>query len=92
VQAFLNTVVFPRNFEAVLLGWGLSLTPDAYLIWHSDGDKKGGFNFVGYYNDEVDKLIKESEEIIDSQKFAENYRKIFKLIVMTIHIFSAQMV
>ncbi len=39
------------------------------------------FNFVGYYNDEVDKLIKESEEIIDSQKFAENYRKIFKLIV-----------
>jgi len=42
-KAFLNTVVFPRNFEAVLLGWGLSLTPDAYLIWHSDGDKKGGF-------------------------------------------------
>jgi peptide/nickel transport system substrate-binding protein len=80
-QAFLNTVVFPKNFDAVLLGWGLSLTPDAYSIWHSDGDKKGGFNFVGYHNKEVDRLIKESEEIIDSQKFAKNYQKIFKLIV-----------
>ncbi len=80
-QAFLNTVVFPRNFEAVLLGWGLSLIPDAYSIWHSDGDKKGGFNFVGYHNKEVDRLIKKSESLIDQREFAKNYKKIFKLIV-----------
>jgi len=80
-QAFLNTVVFPRNFEAVLLGWGLSLIPDAYSIWHSEGDKKGGFNFVGYHNDEVDRLIKESEQMIDQKKFAQTYQEIFKLIV-----------
>ncbi|WP_457603016.1 peptide-binding protein [Nitratifractor sp.] len=80
-QAFLNTVVFPRNFEAVLLGWSLSLIPDAYPIWHSDGDKKGGFNFVGYHNPEVDRLIKESERLVDPEAFAARYRKIFKLIV-----------
>jgi len=80
-QAFLNTVVFPRNFEAVLLGWSLSLIPDAYPIWHSDGDKKGGFNFVGYHNPEVDRLIKESESLVDPKAFAEHYRKIFRLIV-----------
>ncbi len=80
-QAFLNTVVFPRRFEAVLLGWSLSLTPDAYSIWHSDSDKKGGFNFVGYHNQEVDRLIKESEQIVDPKAFAKKYQKIFKLIV-----------
>ncbi len=80
-QAFLNTVVFPRNFDAVLLGWSLSLIPDAYPLWHSDSDKKGGFNFVGYHNKEVDRLIKESEKIVDRDKFASYYRKIFKLIV-----------
>ena len=79
-QAFLNTVVMPHKFEAVLMGWSLSLIPDAYSIWHSDGDKKGGFNFIGYHNAQVDKLITDSESIIDSQKFAKKYQEIFKLI------------
>ena len=80
-QAFLNTVVFPRNFEAVLLGWSLSLIPDAYPIWHSEGDKKGGFNFVGYHNPKVDRLIRESERLVDPEAFAANYRKLFRMIV-----------
>ena len=80
-QAFLNTVVMPHRFEAVLMGWSLSLTPDAYSIWHSDGDRKGGFNFIGYHNPEVDRLIIESEKIIDPIKFAKNYQKLFHLIV-----------
>jgi peptide/nickel transport system substrate-binding protein len=79
-QAFLNTVVMPRRFETVLLGWGLGLTPDAYSIWHSDGQKKGGFNFVGYSNPEVDKLIKEAETTIEQEKLARLYKKIFALI------------
>jgi len=80
-QAFLNTVVMPRNFEAVVLGWGLSLSPDAYSIWHSEGAKKGGFNFVNYKNEKVDKLIKEAEVTIEQQKLSKIYKEIFKLIV-----------
>jgi len=79
-QAFLNTVVFPRKFEAVLLGWGLSLMPDARSIWHSKSSKKGGFNFIGYKNSEVDRLIEESEVSIDLDKIAKNYKKIYTLI------------
>ena len=79
-QAFLNTVVFPKKFDAVVLGWGLGLIPDAYSIWHSDGDKKGGFNFVGYHNKEVDKLIEKASSIVEPKKFALIYRKIFKII------------
>jgi peptide/nickel transport system substrate-binding protein len=80
-QAFLNTVVMPRRFEAVLLGWGLGLTPDAYSIWHSASQKKGGFNFVGYANPEVDRLIEEAETTIDQKRLAKLYQKIFALIV-----------
>jgi len=46
-------VVFPHKFDAVLLGWGLSPTPDPYLFWHSESDKKGGFNLVGYHNKKI---------------------------------------
>jgi len=77
-QAFLNTVVLPRNFEAVLMGWSLGLKPDAYSIWHSESIKKGGFNFVGYKNERVDTLIKKAEKIVDQEKFDEIYRKIFR--------------
>ena len=80
-QAFLNSVVHPRKFETVMLGWGLSLTPDAYSIWHSKSDKQGGFNFVGYKNSKVDKLIEDGNKEIDRKKLAKIYQNIFKLIV-----------
>ena len=31
-QAFLNTVVHPKKFDAVILGWSLGLMPDAYPL------------------------------------------------------------
>jgi len=77
-QAFLNTVVLPKNFEAVVLGWGLAIMPDAYSIWHSSSDKKGGFNFVGYKNKEVDALIEKGAVTIDRDKLGVIYKKIFK--------------
>ena len=77
-QAFLNTIVLPRKFDAVLMGWSMGLKPDAYAIWHSESRKKGGFNFVGYKNEKVDFLIKKAEKIIDQEKFDEIYREIFK--------------
>ncbi|NOX14663.1 MAG: peptide ABC transporter substrate-binding protein [Epsilonproteobacteria bacterium] len=79
-QAFLNTVVMPKRFEAVLLAWSVGLKPDAYSIWDSKSDKKGGFNFVGYKNKEVDRLIKKAEGTVDNKKFNKIYQKIFKLI------------
>jgi len=80
-QAFLNMVVFPREFDTVLLGWSLSLSPDPYLVWHSDNDKPGAFNFIGYKNAKVDSLIKEAEGLVDRQKLAKVQQEIFKGIV-----------
>jgi len=80
-QAFLNMVVFPHNFDAVLLGWGLSPTPDPYMFWHSDNDKQGGFNLVGYHNPKIDKMIETSQTIIDRKKLSKIWQKMFQIIV-----------
>ncbi|HHD73131.1 MAG TPA: peptide ABC transporter substrate-binding protein [Epsilonproteobacteria bacterium] len=80
-QAFLNMVVFPRKFETVLLGWSLSLSPDPYLLWHSDNDKPGGFNFIGYHNQAVDALIEKMQVITDRHMLGQYWRDIFAGIV-----------
>jgi peptide/nickel transport system substrate-binding protein len=79
-QAFLNTIVMPKNYEAIILGWGLSLMPDAKSIWHSSSSKKGGFNLVGYENKEVDKLIEKGAKTINKKKLSIIYQDIFKKI------------
>ena len=80
-QAFLNMVVFPRKFETVLLGWSLSSTPDPYLLWHSDNDKAGGFNFIGYHNKKVDREIEVMQESVDSLQLSKLWKTIFADIV-----------
>ena len=79
-QAFLNTVVHPRNFETVLLGWALALMPDAYPLWHSSSDKLGGFNLVSYKNEKVDKLIEKGSETIDKNELGKIYKELFQII------------
>jgi len=77
-QAFLNTVLHPRKFESIILGWSLALMPDARSIWHSTSDKKGGFNFVGYSNKTVDSLIEKGEVTVDREKLSVIYKQIFQ--------------
>lgn len=80
-QAFLNTVVIPHDFDTILLGWSLSPTPDPYLLWHSDSDKKGGFNLVGYHNKELDALIESSQSVVDRDELNALFRQMFSMIV-----------
>lgn len=79
-QAFLNTVVTPRKFETVLLGWSLALMPDAYPLWHSASAKLGGFNLVNYKNKKVDELIELGSGTINKDELAVIYKEIFKII------------
>ncbi|MDR2906252.1 MAG: peptide-binding protein [Helicobacteraceae bacterium] len=68
-QAFL-TRLNARDFEVILMGWSVPLMPDPYTIWHSKSDFKGGFNMVGYKNDEVDRLIELSQKTSDRAEVA----------------------
>ncbi len=80
-QAFLNTVVMPKKFDTVLLGWGLSLTPDPYMIWHSDGDTAGGFNMIGYHSKKTDMLIEKMENSTQGEAISTLQKEIFATIV-----------
>jgi len=80
-QAFLNMVVFPNKFDTILLGWALSPTPDPYMFWHTASDKTGGFNLTGYNNPKMDKMIEESQMIIDRDKLALIWQEMFQMIV-----------
>ena len=48
--AFINQFIRKKDFEAIILGWGLGLDPDQYDIWHSSKTKEKEFNFISYNN------------------------------------------
>lgn len=67
------------GYDAVALGWGGgSVDLDPKQIWHSSSIGKGGSNFVGYSNKEVDKMIDEAREEMDKKKRIPLLRKIYK--------------
>ncbi len=73
-------VMDDRNFDAVVLAWGGVVEMDPYQIWHSKSDVKGGSNFIGYSNPEVDKLIELIRHEMDRNKREALQRKVYRLI------------
>jgi peptide/nickel transport system substrate-binding protein len=66
--AFLNTFIRKRNFEAILLGWGLGLDPDQYEIWHSSMTGPDELNHISYKNPRVDALLEAGRRTFDEAK------------------------
>jgi len=79
-SVFLTEFIDKKNFEAVLLGWSLGRDPDNYDIWHSSKTKEGEFNFIGYKNEEVDRLLVEARRIFDQEKRRAYYCRIHSII------------
>lgn len=78
-SAFLKVVNAPtdqKDFDAVILGWSLGLDPDAKSIWHSEEFPKG-FNFVGYANKEVDRLIDAGRRELEKEKRKAIYAQMY---------------
>lgn len=80
-QAFLSRVVQARRFETVLLAWSVPLMPDPFTVWHSSSNKRGGFNFIGYNNPEVDRLIEEAERQVDRAKVAQIFGRFHQVVL-----------
>ena len=79
-SSFLNNFIYPRQFEAVLLGWSLGQDPDLYDLWHSSKTKPGEFNFVGYKNAEVDKLLEAGRRTFDQAERARIYYEVHRIL------------
>ena len=78
-SVFISRKIIPRDYEACVLGWSLGLDPDIYEIWHSSQVERG-FNFVGYANPAVDRLIEEGRTEYDREVRRRIYREIHRLI------------
>lgn len=79
-QTFLNEYINKRRFEAVMLGWSLSMDPDLYDIWHSSKTGEREFNFVSYNNPEVDRLLIEGRQSCDFKRRGQIYRRIHEIL------------
>jgi len=79
-SSFVSEFIDKRRFDAVLLGWGLSRDPDMYDIWYSSKTKEGEFNFVGYSNPEVDRLLLEGRCTFDREERTRIYHKIHRIL------------
>jgi peptide/nickel transport system substrate-binding protein len=66
--SFVGRFIKTGDFDVVLLGWSLSLDPDQFSIWHSSQQAPGQFNFIGYSNPRVDKLLEQGRLELDPDK------------------------
>jgi peptide/nickel transport system substrate-binding protein len=78
-QAFLEQID-KRSFDAILLGWSMGRDPDIYDIWHSSKTKKGEYNFIGYTNAEVDRLLVAGRRTFDVEKRKKIYYRIHEIL------------
>ncbi len=78
-QAFLEQID-KRSFDAIILGWGMGRDPDIYDIWHSSKTRKGEYNFIGYSNAEVDRLLIEGRRTFDREKRKRIYHRIHAIL------------
>jgi peptide/nickel transport system substrate-binding protein len=77
---FLSEFIDKRNFEVVLLSWGLGLDPDNFDIWHSSKTRQGEFNFIGYRNKEVDRLLQQARRTCCQEERKACYQRIHEII------------
>jgi peptide/nickel transport system substrate-binding protein len=73
--SFITRFIKTGDFDAVVLGWQLGLEPDQFAIWHSSQQKPGQFNFIGYSNPKVDKLLEQGRKEFDPDKRMHIYHQ-----------------
>ncbi|MBP6881441.1 MAG: peptide ABC transporter substrate-binding protein [Candidatus Pacebacteria bacterium] len=57
-----QSVIRPRDFEALLFGLDMSRSYDLYPFWHSSQQNDPGLNVAQYANVEVDKLLEKAHD------------------------------
>ena len=71
--SFLSQFIDKGNFEAVILGWTIGQDPDLFDIWHSSKTNPKELNFIGFRNDEVDRLLVDGRGTFDQGKRKKRY-------------------
>lgn len=69
-----------HNFDACTLAWALGWSTDPYQLWHSSMAVDKGSNFVGFVNEEADRLMEEARREFDPQKRIQLYRRFQEIV------------
>ncbi len=79
-STFIHDYLDKKNFQAVIMGWQLGRDPDNYAMWHSSQQGEGQYNFCGYENPAVDRLLVEGRKTFDPKRRQAIYWKIHRQI------------
>jgi len=79
--SFISRFIKTGDFDVVVLGWGLGLDPDQYNIWHSSQQAPGQFNFIGYNNPTIDKLLEQGRVELDADKRMKIYHEFSRVLL-----------
>lgn len=68
-----------RDFDACTLAWSMGWDSDPFQIWHSSQAEKGS-NFVGFENEEADRLIETARQEFDPEKRRALYHRFHAIV------------
>jgi len=74
-------VIRKRNFDALLFGEALGLTPDPFAFWHSSQKGELGLNLSNYENKDADKLLEEARKSLDPEFRKEKFEAFQNVII-----------
>ncbi|MCB5187321.1 peptide-binding protein [Methylobacillus caricis] len=78
--SFIGRFIKTGDFDMVVLGWSLAIDPDQYNIWHSSQQAPGQFNFIGYNNSRVDRLLEKGRMELDPDKRMKIYHEFAQIL------------
>jgi len=80
-SAFLEEIIRPRDYEMVLFGNALEISPDPFPFWHSSQTKDPGLNLAAYENEESDKLLEEARQTLDGEERKKTLEKFQEILI-----------
>jgi ABC-type transport system substrate-binding protein len=79
-SVFIQERVDKADFDALILGWQMSIEPDLFQIWHSSQTHPYQLNFVGFKNKEADDLIIKIRQEYNHHRQVELCHRLHKII------------
>ena len=78
-SSFVTDFINKRRFDAVILGWSISLDPDAYDVWHSSKTAPEELNFMSYSNPKADEMLEKGRSTFNQslrKKYYDRFQEI----------------
>jgi len=79
-SVFIQERVNKSDFDALILGWQMSIEPDLYQIWHSSQTHPHQLNFVGFEHPEADELILKIRRTYDQGRQVDDCHRLHEII------------